>query len=87
MLDGFTWHCLRHTFASRLAMAGVDLLTIKDLVGWRTLTMVIRYAHLMPGRLREGVERLVTSPAAGQNPAGTDTVSDTTPSSTETAAH
>jgi site-specific recombinase XerD len=31
MLKGFTWHCLRHTFASGLAMAGVDLLVIKEL--------------------------------------------------------
>jgi integrase len=59
-LDGFTWHCLRHTFASRLAMAGVDLLVIKELGGWKTLSMVSRYAHLAPGRLREGIERLVT---------------------------
>jgi integrase len=86
MLEGFTWHCLRHTFASRLAMAGVDLLTIKDLGGWRTLAMVTRYAHLTPGRLREGVERLVTTPSAGRTPAGTDTVSDTTARSLETAA-
>jgi site-specific recombinase XerD len=66
MLDGFTWHCLRHTFASRLAMAGVDLLTIKELGGWQTLAMVTRYAHLTPGRLREGVERLVTARSARQ---------------------
>jgi hypothetical protein len=39
----------------------VDLLTLKDLGGWKTLAMVTRYAHLMPGRLREGIERLVTS--------------------------
>jgi len=32
-LDGFTWHCLHHTFASRLAMAGLDLLVIKKLGG------------------------------------------------------
>jgi integrase len=61
MLAGFTWHCLRHTFASRLAMARVDLLTIKDLGGWKTLAMVQRYAHLAPGRLRESIERLVES--------------------------
>jgi len=65
-LDGFTWHGLRHTFASRLAMAGADLLTLKDLGGWKTLAMVTRYAHLMPGRLREGVERLVVAPAPSE---------------------
>jgi len=62
MLKGSTWHCLRHTFASRLAMAGVDLLVIKEL-GGQTLAMVTRDAHLSPGRLREGIERLATSPA------------------------
>jgi integrase len=81
MLDGFTWHCLRHTFASRLAMAGVDLLVIKELGGWKTLSMVTRYAHLSPGRLREGIERLASSspPALlGQEPAlvGSDIGSD-----------
>ena len=57
-LKGFTWHCLRHTFASRLAMAGVDFLVIKELGGWKTLAMVTRYAHLSPGRLKERIERL-----------------------------
>ncbi len=52
----------RHTFASRLAMAGVDLLVIKELGGWKTLAMVMRYAHLSPGCLREGIERLVGAP-------------------------
>lgn len=73
VLDGFTWHCLRHTFASRLAMAGVDLLTIKDLGGWKTLAMVTRYAHLTPGRLREGVERLVATAPAGTPSAKAET--------------
>lgn len=81
-LDGFTWHGLRHTFASRLAMAGVDLLTLKDLGGWKTLAMVTRYAHLMPGRLREGVERLVVPPPAAPSEtpkpgAATDTATST----------
>jgi hypothetical protein len=38
-LDGYTWHCNRHTFASRLVMAGADLLTVKELGGWHTLAM------------------------------------------------
>ncbi len=48
-LDGVTWHALRHTFASRLVAAGVDLRTVQELGGWRTLSMVQRYAHLSPG--------------------------------------
>ena len=35
-IEDFRFHDLRHTFASRLAMEGVDLLTIKDLGGWKT---------------------------------------------------
>lgn len=61
-LDGYTWHGNRHTFASRLLMAGVDPLTVKELGGWRTLSMVRRYAHLAPGHLAAAVERLVAAP-------------------------
>jgi integrase len=45
----YTWHCNRHTFASRLVMAGVDLRTVAELLGHRTLQMVMRYSHLGPG--------------------------------------
>ena len=62
-VDGFTWHANRHTFASRLVMAGVDLRTVQELGGWRTLSMVQRYAHLAPGHLQAAIERLVTNAA------------------------
>jgi site-specific recombinase XerD len=64
-LDGYTWHGNRHTFASRLVMAGADLPSVQKLGGWRTLAMVQRYAHLAPDHLRTTVERLV--PAACQD--------------------
>jgi len=54
-------HGLRHTFASRLAMAGVDPLTIQQLGGWKTLQMVQRYAHLSPDHTRQVIERLQVS--------------------------
>jgi len=57
-------------------MAGVDLLVIKEL-GGQTLAMVTRDAHLSPGRLREGIERLATSPVPKELRASSDTVSDT----------
>lgn len=58
-LGAYVWHSNRHTFASKLVMAGVDLLTVKELGGWRTLAMVQRYAHLAPRHLHAAVERLV----------------------------
>ena len=36
-VSDFTWHCLRHTFASRLVMAGVDLRTVQQLMGHKTI--------------------------------------------------
>jgi len=55
----FHWHDLRHTFASRLIMSGVDLRSVGELLGHRTLVMVMRYSHLAPEHLREAVSRLV----------------------------
>ncbi len=57
-IKDFRLHDTRHTFASRLAMEGVDLLTLKELGGWKTLSMVQRYAHLSPGHQRQAIERL-----------------------------
>jgi integrase len=61
-LEGYTWHGNRHTFASRLVMAGVDLRAVQELGGWKSLRMVERYGHLAPDHLRAAVERLA-SPA------------------------
>src|SRR5215470_3307639 len=71
-LDGVTWHTLRHTFASRLVAAGVDLRTVQELGGWRTLTMVQRYARLYPGHLAATVEKIVAAPSVvASEPAST----------------
>jgi integrase len=42
----FRWHDLRHTFASRCVMLGVDLRTLQQLLGHKTRQMVVRYTHL-----------------------------------------
>jgi integrase len=62
-IEDFRLHDLRHTFASRLVMAGVDLLTVMQLGGWKSLAMVQRYGHLSPGHRQSAIERLVSRPA------------------------
>ncbi len=63
-IQDFHFHDLRHPFASRLAMAGIDMLTIKELGGWKTLGMVTRYTHLSPDHKRAAVERLIPAPTS-----------------------
>jgi len=57
-LRDLRWKDLRHTFASRLRMHGVELATIRDLMGHTTTRMTERYAHIAPGHLHAAVERL-----------------------------
>jgi integrase len=57
-IPDFRFHDSRHTFASRLAMAGADLYTVQRAGGWKSQAMVQRYAHLSPDHIRAGVEKL-----------------------------
>jgi hypothetical protein len=43
-------------------MAGVDLRTIQELGGWKTLALVERYSHLSPQHRADAVERIVKIP-------------------------
>ncbi|MGA2954152.1 MAG: tyrosine-type recombinase/integrase, partial [Thermodesulfobacteriota bacterium] len=52
------FHDLRHTFATRLVQAGVDLYTVQKLGRWKNISMIMRYAHHYPESLRSGVEVL-----------------------------
>ncbi len=57
-IEHLRWHDLRHTFATRLAQAGVDLYKIQKLGRWKEISMLSRYAHHYPESLRDGVEVL-----------------------------
>jgi site-specific recombinase XerD len=51
-------HTLRHTFASHLVMAGVDLATVQKLLGHKDIKTTMRYAHLSPDHLKAAVEKI-----------------------------
>jgi integrase len=76
-ISNFHWHDLRHTFASRLAMAGVGLRAIQDALGHKSIAMTVRYSHLAPDFLLDVVEKLVPKPAEADSGEATDTTTDT----------
>ncbi len=57
-LQGVTPHVLRHTFASRLVMNGVDLRTVQELGGWKNVAMVMRYSHLAVSHKKAAIVKL-----------------------------
>jgi integrase len=76
-ITDFRFHDLHHTFASQLVMGGVDLVTVRDLMGHKDIKMTLRYSHLSNSHLIEGVKvldsKFTTSPrnyklGKGENP-------------------
>jgi len=64
----FRFHDCRHTFGTRLVHRGVDLITVKDLLGHSTVKVTERYIHSTPDTKRAAVEALATMPQNGEQP-------------------
>src|SRR3989339_4939 len=59
-LNDVIMYTTRHTFASQLVMAGVDLVTVKELLGHSKIEMTMKYAHLSQNHKRQAVEQLAS---------------------------
>lgn len=57
-INDFVFHSLRHTFCSQLVMAGIDINTVKELAGHKTLQMTLRYSHLSQSHKQRAVDLL-----------------------------
>ena len=57
-IDNFRFHDMRHTFASRLIQAGVDIYSISKLLGHSSIVMTQRYSHLDTSSLKTAIQKL-----------------------------
>lgn len=76
-LKDFHWHDLRHTFASRLTMAGVGIRAVQEALGHKSIAMTVRYTHLSPDFLQDAVDKLAPQQPEAVAEQRTDTTTDT----------
>ena len=56
--ERFTFHSLRHTAASFLIQSGVDLYTVKEILGHGSIALTERYSHLADSALKEAANKM-----------------------------
>jgi site-specific recombinase XerD len=59
-IEDFTWHSLRHNFASQLILRSADLKTVEILMGHANIKQTAAYAELSPEHLRSAVDTLAS---------------------------
>ena len=57
-ITDFRFHDTRHSFSSNLIMSGVDLVTVKELLGHKSIRMTLRYSHLRSSHKLSAVQKL-----------------------------
>ncbi len=57
-IEGLVFHDLRHTAATRMVSAGIDLVVVKEILGHSCIDTTMRYSHPVPERKLEAVEAL-----------------------------
>ncbi len=65
-IKSLRFHYLRHTFATRLVLSGVDLATVSKLLGHSTIGMTMRYSHPTPEALKRAIQ-VLDAPKSGKS--------------------
>jgi integrase len=72
--SGFSFHKLRHTWASWQVQSGTPLKIVMEMGGWNSYEMVLRYAHLAPGHLAQYADRALIVERGAQKVAQSEEV-------------